>query len=213
MHLLRGFLLTLIGYVLLSSLLISPALAASGSTLLLTPSATSFGAGDTISLQVQLNEPTSLVSAVSVAIHYSTGLIYNSTSFTNSVFDSAAAAPAVSNNIVTFARVRTDTGFSGSNGLIATLNFTATTSGQQTFTIDKDSSQVVAYSDSSNILQDVAGTNITVTGSVPLLTQTGINISIITSFAAVLTAGAFFLSRRKVLKKQERRALPTVRCR
>lgn len=199
MHTLRSLFLLVFSLGLLS--LATPALAApSPSSLDLAVTPTSAKVGDTITAHITLTT-SDAVSAAKVHLSYASGLHYVSTSFTDSAFSTVVSPATDDGSSVSFALTRTDTGYSGTNGLVAIVTFKVTATGSQSLSIDQAQSQLIAYSDSSNTLADVATTAIPVQTDGGTLTQTGSNSLWIIGAAVTLTAAAFFLGRRP--KKQE----------
>lgn len=142
---------------------VSTAQAATPTATLTVNSATSqVQVGQNITTNVLLNTGGQAVSAVDILVKFSPNLEYVTSSSTDTVFSTEVTPAAASGNSVHFAKLRTDTGYTGTNGKIISLTFKALTSGNATVSINKDSSIVGAYSDSTNILSSVTNGSYTV---------------------------------------------------
>lgn len=159
------FLLIALAAVFGSSLSTSSALAApSAATLSITnvTQATSASSGE-VTADLMLNTGGQAVSSVSVNLLNTPTLRYTDIDYTGSVFSTQVNQARSSDTGIEFSRVRTDTGYTGTSGLIAKLTYSIDQAGASTITIDQKNSAVFAFSDSSNILQNVVNGAITVT--------------------------------------------------
>jgi hypothetical protein len=138
----------------------------------LSPSTGTVAVGGQLTVQVKLDTGGQAVSAVRVKIVASDNLDYTSASGDGSVFATEVTPPTETGPAVEFARLRSDSGYNGSNGLIMTLVYTATASGAAVLALDPDVGEAIAYSDSSNILASVQNGSY-VLGSVPTVSSLG----------------------------------------
>ena len=130
------------------------------------PSSNSLVVGTPFRINVLLNTGGQAVSAVKVNLTFSGSLTYNSTDTSSSIFSTSVSAPSQSGSTISLSMTRFDSGYTGNGGLIAAISFTATSAGSATFSIVKEQSEAIAYSDSSDILSSVAGGNYTVNAPV-----------------------------------------------
>jgi hypothetical protein len=147
--------LAIITAIALSSVSIMSAQAATPTaTLHLTPGATTVLKDGTITVALTVDTGGQAVVGAKVSITYSDNLTYTGASYDNSIFtaetDNGTGKPFV------IGRLRFDSGYTGSNGHIATLSFKALSAGSATVTIEEDNSQVVTFSDGTDILSAVS---------------------------------------------------------
>ena len=95
------------------------------------------------------------VSAVEIYLTIPTGLQYASFDASTSKFDTNVSSPTVSGNRLHFDRALISAGGFNGTGEVIRLFFTPLAVGSNALNIDQAASQVVAYSDSTNILQSV----------------------------------------------------------
>lgn len=164
MKLLRSFLLLLVSVLFAWSSIQSAYAADKTAVITLSPSASSSVKGQTVTVQIVLNTGGQAVSGVDLSIAYSPNLSFTSFSEANSVFNAAVTNPS-GNSPLRVARLRFDTGYNGSNGLIGTFTFTGTAAGPATVSVNS-SSEVIAYSDATNIYSTGEAANFMVTESV-----------------------------------------------
>ena len=156
--------------------------------------------GDTITADIKIDTGGQGISAVEVYLPIPVNLQYVSADASTSVFDTNVTTPTVTNNVLHFGRAMLSTGgynVVGSHEVIH-LVLTATGNGSAALNITKSTSQAVAYSDSSNVLQTVNGVAFvvlipTVVFSVLLparssLNQAGASLQVFTSGGSIPVA-------------------------
>ncbi len=138
-----------------------PVIAAPTAQLKVNPATGTYTFGAEFNVNFQLTTGGQAVGGVQVDVIYSPHLEFVSFDATGSVFNQEVIAPAPSNGAFQFARIRFDTGYDGSDGQLLRMRFRAASAGSATITISQGS-EVIAYSDSSNILQSVTNGSYTV---------------------------------------------------
>ena len=94
------------------------------------------------------------------------GFHYVSSTSDDSDFSSEVTPPVQSSNTLTITRARYDTGYTGATGKIATVHLTANDPAVGgSVSVNTTDSQIIAYSDSSNILENGTVLAITPSGS------------------------------------------------
>lgn len=126
-------------------------------------SASSVTIGSNVTVDIRLTSQGERASAVEVYLAIPGNFSYVSSDTTNSVMSFAVEGVSVQNGVLRFSRARLDEGYLGSNGFVIQLSFQATAAGAGQFSIQQgtDTSQVIAYSDSSQILQSVQNATVT----------------------------------------------------
>ena len=127
------------------------------------PSSGSQSVGAAFAVDFKLDTGGQAVGGVLVDVTYSTNLGFVSADVAGSVFDFEVIAPTPVNNRFQFVRVRLDDGFNGSDGQLIKITFRPTAAGTGAITISTIVSEVIAFSDSSNILKDVINGSFTLT--------------------------------------------------
>ncbi len=141
--------------------------AQSTATLKVVPSPGSATVGTDFIVDLKLDTGGQAVGGVLVSVSYSSNIQYVGIISGTSVFDQEIIAPAPSGNIFQFARVRFDTGFNGADGELLQVTFRPLSNGVAAIVINQTASEVIAYSNSSNILSGVLNASYTVTGGPP----------------------------------------------
>lgn len=113
--------------------------------------------GESLSVDVRLDTGGVAVGGVQVQISHSSNIVLSDSDGTDSVFSQGIVEPKANGDSLRFVRVRFDEGFSGDDGQLIRLTFQVLESGDTDIQIDTDASEVVAYADSSNILQKTQG--------------------------------------------------------
>ncbi len=125
-------------------------------TLKVSPASSTVTVNSEFSVNLLVDTGGQSASYVTVDVNYSNNLEYVRFDASGSVFSTALFDPTPSGNHFKLERTRTDAGYNGSNGQILKVTFKAIAAGTGTVTINKAASEVLAYEDSSNILQTVA---------------------------------------------------------
>jgi len=131
-------------------------------TMAISPTSGTYNLNDAVSVNVNLTSPTNAAAGVDVRITHSGNLTFVSADSTGTVFATEVTPATDVANVITFSSVRTDTGFIGNTGQLMRLNFTASAAGTATISIDKTNSSVIAYADSTDILQTVTNGSYTI---------------------------------------------------
>ena len=95
------------------------------------------------------------VTAVEIYLTIPTGLQYANFDASTSKFDTSVTSPTVSGNRLHFDRALITAGGFNGTGEVIRLFFTPLAAGSNALNIDQAASKVIAYSDSTNILQSV----------------------------------------------------------
>jgi hypothetical protein len=136
-----------------------------GATIRIVPNTGLVNVGEQVTVDVKLDTNNFAVAGVGVTLSYSSNLTFVSSDVTTSVFNTEVKPVSVANNVLSFVRVRTDTGFNGSSGQLARLVFNVNASGATFINIDLMTSEVIAYADSSNVLSAASNGSFTATYS------------------------------------------------
>lgn len=145
---------------------VSPTVDASpvSATLKVTPNIGNQSMGSDFVVDFTLDTGGQSVGGVLVEVSYSSRLQFVSADATGSVFGEEVLSPTPSGGTFQFGRVRLDTGFNGSNGQLLRVTFRPTAPGTATIVINASASEVIAYFDSSNILQTTVNGSYTILG-------------------------------------------------
>lgn len=168
-------------------------------SLAVTATPTEVSAGGNVTLSISLSSDVA-ISAVSVVVAVPSGATVVSSDATGSIFPTELTSPTISGGNLTWERLRSDTGYTGSNGVVGSIVISLPTAGSYTFTPTQGTSKAIAYADSSNSLTAVtASQTVTVTGSAStpgLLSPTG-NRGAATALGFMLLAALGFYGVRK----------------
>ncbi len=115
-------------------------------------------AGDTLTVDVRLDTDGQAVGGIEAFVQYSDTLEFLGSDDTDSVMDQEVIpVQPKGEGAVEFVRLRFDEGFSGEDGYIVGLTFRIVDIGETFIRIEAQGSQVIAFEDSSNILQSGHG--------------------------------------------------------
>ncbi len=131
-------------------------------SLLLSPASGEVASGDTLAVKVVLTSETEAIGGVTTKISHSSNLHFVGSDVADSVFSTTVTEAKDEGGVVTLVRTRTDTGFTGKDGLVATLTFKAEAAGPATLAVVKDGSEAIAYTGFQNILADTGTGSYTV---------------------------------------------------
>ncbi len=137
------------------ALLSVPSAHAASASLSISPSSGSKTVGSNFTVEFKVDSGGASISGATVDVNYSSNLDYVSADGSGSVLDQEAVAPSPSNTHFKFTRLRFSSGFTGT-GTLLKVTFKPTSSGTGTITINKDASEVINDSDTSNILGSVS---------------------------------------------------------
>ncbi len=184
----------LVAGLLLASHLGSASAATKTATLSVVSQGTQVVLDTFFNVDIKLNTGGQAVGGVRLTLNTSTNLQFLGGNAEGSDFASEVSPITINGNTITAARVRLDAGYNGTTGQVVRLVFKPTAVGTATVTLDQANSEVVAYEDSTNILNSVVNGSYTVTQetvATPTITPSSaeftapINVSISTA-----TAGA-----------------------
>lgn len=155
-HLLAGLVIAT-----LSISVVAPLQAAAPTAALrLTPSASTVTKDSTISVTLNLDTGGQAVVGAKIAISHTNNLSYVDANYDGSIF--SAETDNGTGNPIIIGRLRFDTGYAGTNGKIVVLTFKGLSAGTAVVSIEQNNSQVVAFSDGTNILNAVSNTQFSV---------------------------------------------------
>lgn len=163
MHQLRHLFSKLLIFVLVSAIYLPHAFAAPATAIFkMQSSASSVTVGDTFTVDFKIDSGGQAISWVTGNVSFSSSTLeYVSADATGSDFNVQVTVPTGSNPF-SFERTRFDDGYNGSNGQMIRVTFKAKTTGTGTVNYNQNDSQALAFSDSTNILQSVQGTSVTI---------------------------------------------------
>ncbi len=136
-------------------------------------STTTIPTGEELTISYYLTSVTEGISAVALKVTVPTGTTLVRTSVVDSIMPTEVIPATISGTTLTWERLRNTTGYTGTDGFIGSTTLTLSQTGQATFAIDQATSQVIAYSDSTNVLATVASVVVDVTEGTGTLPQTG----------------------------------------
>ncbi len=167
----------------------------------ITPASTSVAAETSTTFNFSLTSQSEAVSAVSLKFTVPPGTTVVSSASTGSIFPTEVLAPSITNTTFTWERLRSDTGYLGTSGFIGSVTLRFTSPGN--FLLDPAGlSQVLAYSDSTNILASSTPAEVAVTGAVPgSLSQTGSTAALAIGILVGASAGFMLLSKHRTRHK------------
>jgi len=174
------------------------------------PASGSVFTGNNLDVDILVDSPSQAVSAVQAELDYSSNLQYVSSSTTGTVFNTQVASTGdangvtATNGVLTFSRLRTDTGYTGTGGEVIHLTFKTVAAGSYTMQINKANSEVDAYSNAANLLQVGSSSSFTAQDRQILLTwnapyrsslaTSGIKVQFYNAGTSTLVASATSLS-------------------
>jgi len=120
--------------------------------------------GNTLKTEVRIDVQGKAASGIEGFIQYSDNLVFLESNDTNSVMDQEIIpAQKKEDGLIELVRMRFDKGFSGEDGYVIGLTFQITSPGETFVQIETQKSRVIAFEDSSDILQSAHGISANIT--------------------------------------------------
>ncbi len=176
--------------------------------------------GETVYVDLFVNTGGQAVGGVTIVADFSSNLAFSSLNVVDSIFDTEVFGASVTNNRLQFERVRNQLGYTGTSGFIARATFTATSAGLASVSLVVPGSVVVAFADSTNILNSVVSASFVVESAeaVPTSTPTptpapssvvvGTDTVVVAAEAAVANPGSSADALAEVIEGAKKESLP-----
>lgn len=146
--------LSIVGLLAGSFVLVSVLAAPQTAVLRIAPTSGNQSVGTDFAVDLRLDTGGENVAGVLADISFSSNLQLVNADAAGSVFDEEVYSTGAANSLQVW-RARLDSGFGGADGQVLRLTFRPLSAGTATVTIDASISEVLAFSDSTNILQSI----------------------------------------------------------